>query len=415
VVQIRTHAQKYFQKIAKAKDGGGAQGGNVKASIASGSGRGRGGGGGPRKPRGAKSKRERLVGFEPGVLATVGASAVAPSLKPYLALPGVGGSVEAGLYHFLSPVVVDGKAPTVVESELAAAAALQRNSRADDAPLGSNSLAIHAPSREFAHIVQRSGSEEGSSGAESPAMRSSTLDQPATNYPSDTTAVPSFAFESVVKAQSSFQEAPNFSSDHHSPPIWANPVPVPHTSNPQQPPLFTGSSSVAVHPVSSSSSSSSAAHPPPPEWYAQGAGMVALLAQAETIDWLADTGGDALPLSGKATQPAKQAKPAPSTKAAANKAAKLAAAAAEIMMARPMEHAMVAVGGGGVGPTTSSSGRKRASSSGSKALSNKRGAKRRKDAPAGTESGAENLRDVSDGTLPFSESSLVRSSSASLR
>jgi len=125
VVQIRTHAQKYFQKLAKAQNGPGDptnRGSNSSGGRSGGAGGSSKAKSGSRKAKAsasAKAKQERVVGFQHQGPKT----AVAPSLKPYLALPGVGGSVEVGLYKFLSPVVlVDGKAPTQLQSELAAAA-----------------------------------------------------------------------------------------------------------------------------------------------------------------------------------------------------------------------------------------------------------------------------------------------------
>jgi len=79
VVQIRTQAQKYFQKLAKAK-----QNGDHGSVILDGALR--------------KKYRRRNGGME--------GTAVAPSLQPYMTLPGVNGSVESGLYKFLSPTVI---------------------------------------------------------------------------------------------------------------------------------------------------------------------------------------------------------------------------------------------------------------------------------------------------------------------
>ena len=81
VVQIRTHAQKYFQKLAKAKQNG--EHGTVLLD------RGLG------RSKYGKRKSGALEG-----------TAVAPSLQPYMTLPGVNGSVESGLYKFLSPNVI---------------------------------------------------------------------------------------------------------------------------------------------------------------------------------------------------------------------------------------------------------------------------------------------------------------------
>ena len=83
VVQIRTHAQKYFQKLTKVENPDGATKAKATSGGSGGDGRGSGGvGGGGRKSRAAgTSKRD--------VVAKLG---VAPSLKPYLALPGVGKS-----------------------------------------------------------------------------------------------------------------------------------------------------------------------------------------------------------------------------------------------------------------------------------------------------------------------------------
>ncbi|CAM9304094.1 unnamed protein product [Chrysoparadoxa australica] len=81
VVQIRTHAQKYFQKLAKAKQNG--EHGEVLMDSK----------GGSSKKSGRSGKRKLGDIFcEP--------TAVAPSLKPYV---GNAGALEPALYHFLSP------------------------------------------------------------------------------------------------------------------------------------------------------------------------------------------------------------------------------------------------------------------------------------------------------------------------
>ena len=59
----------------------------------------------------------------------------------------------------------------------------------------------------------------------------------------------------------------------------------------------------------------------PPMWYSEGGAVTALLAQAETIDWSQDTGGEALPITGKIPK----GKGGRSVKAAAAKVAKDAA------------------------------------------------------------------------------------------
>ncbi|CAN0096335.1 unnamed protein product [Scytosiphon promiscuus] len=83
VVQIRTHAQKYFQKIAKAKQNG--DHGEVAMDSKGNSSR--------RKSRGRRRMEDLLRG----------STAVAPSLQPYVA---GAGAVETGLYRFLSPVTI---------------------------------------------------------------------------------------------------------------------------------------------------------------------------------------------------------------------------------------------------------------------------------------------------------------------
>eukprot|EP00953_Heterococcus_sp_UTEX-ZZ885_P038614 19822-Heterococcus_DN1.PRE.1 len=83
VVQIRTHAQKYFQKLAKAKQNG--DHGDVGMDSK---------GGGKRKHRN-KRKLDDLF---------AGATALAPSLQPYVS---GAGAIESGLYKFLSPKMSD--------------------------------------------------------------------------------------------------------------------------------------------------------------------------------------------------------------------------------------------------------------------------------------------------------------------
>ncbi|CAN0084197.1 unnamed protein product, partial [Ectocarpus sp. 12 AP-2014] len=83
VVQIRTHAQKYFQKIAKAKQNG--EHGDVAMDSK--------GHGSRRKSRGRRRMEDLLRG----------STAVAPSLQPYVA---GAGAVETGLYRFLSPITI---------------------------------------------------------------------------------------------------------------------------------------------------------------------------------------------------------------------------------------------------------------------------------------------------------------------
>uniref|UniRef100_A0A6U4FI15 Uncharacterized protein n=1 Tax=Phaeomonas parva TaxID=124430 RepID=A0A6U4FI15_9STRA len=106
VVQIRTHAQKYFQKLAKAKQGGAEPG-----AVLLDRGLGR---------KNGKRKSGSLEG-----------TAVAPSLQPYMTLPGVNGSVESGLYKFLSPNVItsfvdDDKAAKAQAASRASSAAAQQ-------------------------------------------------------------------------------------------------------------------------------------------------------------------------------------------------------------------------------------------------------------------------------------------------
>ncbi|CAM9639177.1 unnamed protein product, partial [Pylaiella littoralis] len=84
VVQIRTHAQKYFQKIAKAKQNG--DHGEVAMDAK--------GNGLRRKSRGRRRMEDLLRG----------STAVAPSLQPYVA---GAGAVETGLYRFLSPISIE--------------------------------------------------------------------------------------------------------------------------------------------------------------------------------------------------------------------------------------------------------------------------------------------------------------------
>ena len=92
VVQIRTHAQKYFQKLAKARRDCDPSKFHLdprhRAALA-----------GARKKGQARRRSDGSY------------MSVAPSLQPYLKMPDVGGSLEAGLYKFLSPALVDGKAP----------------------------------------------------------------------------------------------------------------------------------------------------------------------------------------------------------------------------------------------------------------------------------------------------------------
>mmetsp|Transcript_14075 Transcript_14075/g.52821 ORF Transcript_14075/g.52821 Transcript_14075/m.52821 type:complete len:401 (-) Transcript_14075:2417-3619(-) len=102
VVQIRTHAQKYFQKLAKAKQGGGEPG-----AVLLDRGLGR---------RNGKRKSGSMEG-----------TAVAPSLQPYMTLPGVNGSVESGLYKFLSPNVIT----SYVDDEKSAVNADEKSSSSD--------------------------------------------------------------------------------------------------------------------------------------------------------------------------------------------------------------------------------------------------------------------------------------------
>eukprot|EP00953_Heterococcus_sp_UTEX-ZZ885_P038615 19823-Heterococcus_DN1.PRE.1 len=111
VVQIRTHAQKYFQKLAKAKQNG--DHGDVGMDSK---------GGGKRKHR---NKRKPTAVVHYSSLATAayashnhilllrivelddlfaGATALAPSLQPYVS---GAGAIESGLYKFLSPKMSD--------------------------------------------------------------------------------------------------------------------------------------------------------------------------------------------------------------------------------------------------------------------------------------------------------------------
>eukprot|EP00616_Rhizochromulina_sp_CCMP1243_P018883 CAMPEP_0118978964 /NCGR_PEP_ID=MMETSP1173-20130426/24864_1 /TAXON_ID=1034831 /ORGANISM="Rhizochromulina marina cf, Strain CCMP1243" /LENGTH=327 /DNA_ID=CAMNT_0006929203 /DNA_START=69 /DNA_END=1048 /DNA_ORIENTATION=+ len=174
VVQIRTHAQKYFQKLAKAQrnnelGGKGCGSAKLQSQMLSSIGRSKHrSGGGSRKRGGAN------------------AQLVSPSLRPYLALPGVKGSVQAGLVKFLTPVVVDGRAPVELQEQ----AAVIKAELIKRATLESNALAT--------------------------------------------------ACEAISK---------------------------------------------------------------PPDWYSHGGDIRALLADAESIDWLADSGGSALPVEGMAQQP----------------------------------------------------------------------------------------------------------------
>ena len=228
VVQIRTHAQKYFQKLTKAKADPADP-----AAANKGDGKAQGGAGGrsskSRKRPAAGGRRDRVV-FQP---AGSGGVAVAPSLLPYLALPGVGGSVEVGLYRFLSPALIDGKAPTELQSELAAAQAKQAKQEAHE--VEESGGGSPAPAIVEGHAGEVSGSQCSVQGAGGPQL-----------------------------APSSSKRAPGA--------VSALPVRL-------------------------------------PEWYAHGAGMQALLAQAETIDWTADTGGDAIPLNGKVAKSPKRVPP----------------------------------------------------------------------------------------------------------
>ncbi|CAN0410038.1 unnamed protein product, partial [Phaeothamnion confervicola] len=98
VVQIRTHAQKYFQKLAKAKQNG--EHGEIMMDSK--------GHGGKKKGKGGKRR------FSLGDLLS-GPTVVAPSLAPFV---NGAGAIEPGLYRFLSPVGIAG-----ADSQLLAAAA----------------------------------------------------------------------------------------------------------------------------------------------------------------------------------------------------------------------------------------------------------------------------------------------------
>jgi hypothetical protein len=167
--------------------------------------------------------------------------AVAPSLKPYLALPGVG-SVQAGLYKFLSPVVVDGRPVSELTSELVA----------------------HAAAHATAHAAAHATAEAAAAAA--------------------------------AAAETALEEQPLACAQ----PAEADRRSVPHECE---------------GPAASA-----------PAWYAQGDGVAALLTQSEALDWAADSGGDALPLSGKVAKAAKAGK-AKAAKAAKDASARDAAAA----------------------------------------------------------------------------------------
>ena len=142
--------------------------------------------------------------------------AVAPSLKPYLTLPGVA-SVQAGLYKFLSPVMVDGKPVQELTSELVA----------------------HACAAAAA------------------------------------TATAEAAVAAAAAAETALEEKP--------------------TAAVEKPPAASGT---PVEPESGDGGAVSV-----PEWYAHGDGVRALLVQSESLDWAADSGGDALPIYNKAPKP----------------------------------------------------------------------------------------------------------------
>lgn len=191
--------------------------------------------------------------------------AVAPSLKPYLTLPGVG-SVQAGLYKFLSPVVVDGKPVQELTSELVA----------------------HASAAAAA------------------------------------TATAEAAVAAAAAAETALEEKPTAAVDKP-----------------------TATASTPVEPDTGDSGAVSV-----PEWYAHGDGVKALLVQSESLDWAADSGGDALPIYNKVPKPkvtkAKTAAKAAKEAAAAEQAATLAAAAeAPVENVPPKQQRGGKRGGGG--------------------------------------------------------------------
>ncbi|CAN0228771.1 unnamed protein product, partial [Discosporangium mesarthrocarpum] len=97
VVQIRTHAQKYFQKLAKNKQSGGDYG-DMSVDGRGGSFRRKGKGHG-------KRKMENIF---------KGPTALAPSLQPYVA---GAGAVESGLYRFLSPITIQSQERPMLQGQ----------------------------------------------------------------------------------------------------------------------------------------------------------------------------------------------------------------------------------------------------------------------------------------------------------
>lgn len=244
VVQIRTHAQKYFQKLAKARRDCD-----------------------PSKFHLDPRHRAALAGVRKRGLARRRSDgsfmSVAPSLQPYLKMPDVGGSLEAGLYKFLSPALVDGKAPCEYQrpppdlTEVLTSSKTSKGSKAKNGPgSGASSMNVESQGRQQAPQTTKVNLAQAPAG--SLTERLSRSSSAAAETEAHTFAMGSAGTDGTTTdgAEASLEIS-----------------------------SAAGAAGEAVE---------GKVKEGPPEWYHRGADVQVLLEEAERIDWLADNGGTAI-------------------------------------------------------------------------------------------------------------------------